>query len=264
MTQAVGRVMRKAKGKDRGYIIIPVAVNTDRTDDPAQAAKDILESGNFADVWKVVRALRSHDERIDYWVSNPASAAKNAPVEIRVAPGVSSDPVFTEQLRLQLYDTLNQGFASMLVDAVGDKEQYATWGQNAAKVAKQIQRRLDSMLPDTEAGLAEWENHELNADDDIVDDSDTSKLIAAEFHDFLAHMRKAVSPNITYDELKEMVAQHVVTIPVFDVMFRHSGFADSNPVSKGIAKLLRHLPDRDGDDDGHPFSARVVSAAERL
>ncbi|MCY4541039.1 MAG: helicase-related protein, partial [Rhodobacteraceae bacterium] len=60
IVQAVGRTMRKAEGKEFGYIVLPIAVSPDR--DPAQ----ILNSGReFEVVWSVLRALRSHDDRFD-------------------------------------------------------------------------------------------------------------------------------------------------------------------------------------------------------
>ena len=60
IVQAVGRVMRKAKGKDYGYIILPVAIPPGT--DPANALDN---NERFAAVWSVLRALRSHDDRLD-------------------------------------------------------------------------------------------------------------------------------------------------------------------------------------------------------
>lgn len=56
--QAIGRVLRPAPGKDRGTIIIPVALPPDGDDDTA------LSTSAFAHVWAVLRGLRAHDERL--------------------------------------------------------------------------------------------------------------------------------------------------------------------------------------------------------
>lgn len=56
--QAVGRVMRKAENKGVGTIVVPVVVR-DGAD-----ADAILDDSAFEIVWSVVRALRSHDERL--------------------------------------------------------------------------------------------------------------------------------------------------------------------------------------------------------
>lgn len=58
IVQAVGRVIRRADGKRIGTIVIPVVVP--ETGDPDV----ILERSGFATVWAVVRALRSHDDRL--------------------------------------------------------------------------------------------------------------------------------------------------------------------------------------------------------
>ena len=60
IVQAVGRAMRKAEGKQYGYIILPIAVPAGV--DPAKALDD---NERFAVVWSVLRALRSHDDRLD-------------------------------------------------------------------------------------------------------------------------------------------------------------------------------------------------------
>ena len=64
IVQAVGRVMRTAPGKKRGYIVLPVIVPEGKrvTD------SDFLRSSEFQPVWDVIAALRAHDERMDVWV----------------------------------------------------------------------------------------------------------------------------------------------------------------------------------------------------
>ncbi|GAC1672217.1 MAG: hypothetical protein NVS9B8_15180 [Candidatus Limnocylindrales bacterium] len=58
IVQAVGRVIRRADDKSVGTILIPVVV-------PESANPEaLLEHSGFATVWAVVRALRSHDERL--------------------------------------------------------------------------------------------------------------------------------------------------------------------------------------------------------
>jgi len=61
IVQALGRTMRRSPetGKQRGTIVLPVVLNADSNADAA------LSSSAFATVWKVLRALRSHDDRLD-------------------------------------------------------------------------------------------------------------------------------------------------------------------------------------------------------
>ncbi|WP_375153563.1 DEAD/DEAH box helicase family protein [Helicobacter pylori] len=55
--QAVGRVMRKAKNKKRGYIILPIALD----ENEIQNLDEAVNNTNFKNIWKVIKALRSHD-----------------------------------------------------------------------------------------------------------------------------------------------------------------------------------------------------------
>ncbi|GAA6829461.1 hypothetical protein HpHNI20_13020 [Helicobacter pylori] len=55
--QAVGRVMRKAKRKQRGYIILPIALE----ESEIQNLDEAVNNTNFKNIWKVIKALRSHD-----------------------------------------------------------------------------------------------------------------------------------------------------------------------------------------------------------
>ena len=61
IVQAVGRVMRKAPGKNRGYIIVPVFVPEGDGD-----IADVLmqRRDDYRHVGSVLRALQSHDERL--------------------------------------------------------------------------------------------------------------------------------------------------------------------------------------------------------
>ena len=85
IVQAVGRVMRRAEGKDYGYIILPVAIPPGT--DPSEALNN---NERFAAVWSVLRALRSHDDRLDAEV-NKIDLNKNPDVPIIFVGGDSDD-----------------------------------------------------------------------------------------------------------------------------------------------------------------------------
>src|SRR5690606_32440960 len=60
VVQSVGRIMRKAPGKKRGYVILPVVIPTGV--EPHDALND---NKTYKVVWDVLQALRSHDDRFD-------------------------------------------------------------------------------------------------------------------------------------------------------------------------------------------------------
>ena len=61
IVQSVGRVMRKADGKQFGYIILPVCIPSERVKD----YNSYIDSDpQFKGIWKVIKALRAHDESL--------------------------------------------------------------------------------------------------------------------------------------------------------------------------------------------------------
>ena len=84
IVQAVGRVMRKAPGKQYGYIILPVAIPPGT--DPADALDN---NERFAAVWNVLRALRSHDDRFNAEINK--IDLNKAPTDRILFPGGGGD-----------------------------------------------------------------------------------------------------------------------------------------------------------------------------
>lgn len=218
ITQAVGRVMRRAAGKQTGYIILPVVVPQDARVTDAE----VLNGSDFKVVWDVVRALRSHDERIDYWVNDVKAAAANGRIRLLDRTGrkdpEGSDPEESEQLELALQ--LDDKVASKIVEMVGDRQFWPTWGERAAKVCERVEAKLNYAL----------ESH--TALSDALDD-------------FVADLRKTIGPQIDRKSAAEMVAQHIVTIPIFEYMFAESRFVERNPVSAAISVVLDRLDEHD-------------------
>ena len=206
ITQAVGRAMRLAPGKEKGYIIIPVVVPD------GAPPQEMLKSSDFKTVWEVVRALRSHDSRVEYYVSNASAWAKNAPLRISHRLGRDDGDEHEQRMQQQLQLQLHHGIASMVVEKVGDKQMYPRWGQRAADVCRQVQTRVNELVERGGARPA--------------------------FERFLAGIRSSIGDHITRRQAQEMVAQHVVTIPIFEAMLAGSGFAHQNPVSREIERLL--------------------------
>ncbi len=214
ITQAVGRVMRRAAGKQTGYIILPVVVPQD-----ARATDDeVLNGSDFKVVWDVVRALRAHDERIDYWVNDVKAAAANGRIRLLDRTGRTDpegkDSEEAEQLELAL--RLDDKVASKIVEMVGDHRFWPTWGVRAAKVCETVEAKLNDAL-------------------------ESNTALSDALDEFVVDLRKTVGPQIDRKSAAEMVAQHIVTIPIFEYMFAESRFVERNPVSAAISVVLDRL-----------------------
>ena len=233
VTQAVGRAMRKAEGKEFGYVVIPVIVpeGCEMTDG------EVLDGSDFKTVWEVVRALRSHDERVDYWVNDPRVAS---PIILHPPrqedPEIVTDSDVGEQgeLRLRFVTRLEEAIASKIVQECGDRQMWPTWGQRAAEVCKRVERRTASLIAEPSCREA--------------------------FEEFVYAMREAVGAHLTPAAAQQMVAHHVVTIPVFDHLFADAQFAMRNPISRAINRFLDALADAHAAPTTDPES----SSADRV
>ena len=105
IVQAVGRAIRKAPNKQKGLIILPLYIDTD--DDP----EINLEDSCFKPIWKVLNALRSHDdilaEELDHLRLELGRRTYKKPPKlskITIDLPVSIDSAFSESLRLKIIE----------------------------------------------------------------------------------------------------------------------------------------------------------------
>ena len=222
IVQAVGRVMRRAEAKDKGYIVIPVLVPDGQT----LRSEEFLKGSNFQQVWKVCRALRAHDERFDAMVNAPGLAADTAVRVIDKTLKKDLDPGMQESLPGLLPE-----IASVLVDQVGDRHYWPSWGREAAGVYRKVVAEVERKTRTGPARVA--------------------------LDRFAGEMRETVMPAFTERDAIEMIAQHAVTIPVFDAFFSDHSFRDVNPVSRHLNEVLAGL-----DDGGVNFD-QLVQPLER-
>lgn len=230
VVQAVGRVMRRFEGKEYGYIILPVVIPSGMTPEEALDNTDA-----FKVVWEIVQALRSHDERLDGTINgleyDPATTAvidvinitqdKQAPAgkddneKGSLPPELDGDP---QQTKLDFTDKeLQEAVNAVLVKKCGTKVYWEDWAKDIGQIAKKHIDRVGELT---------------------LDGGPASK----EFDAFLKGLRDSLNQGITPEEAVEMLAQHMITLPVFEALFAGAEFAASNPVSiamEGMVETLR-------------------------
>lgn len=252
VVQSVGRVMRRAEGKKYGYIIIPVIVpqNVD--------ANEILDrSDDFKIVWTVLKALRAHDDRFNATV-NKLELNKKKPKSIRVTGGGNfgvgkavggdeNEEVWKEQefdfdeLQQELYnrfqDLQSQVFAKM-VNKVGSKRYWADWGKDVGEIAKRNIDRINKLI--------------------AVDGNHKEK-----FNAYWEGLKKNLNPNVSRDDAVEMLAQHMITKPVFEALFGDDHFTKENPVSKSLEEIVKLLDEKSDPDDMEKLAQFYSSVQKR-
>ncbi|GAA9671186.1 hypothetical protein HpVH12_10190 [Helicobacter pylori] len=214
--QAVGRVMRKAKHKKRGYIILPIALE----ESEIQNLDEAVNNTNFKNIWKVIKALRSHDpslvdeatfrEKIKIFGSDDGDQDDEEPQKDKT----KQDP---KQAQKTLFDAilfLLQDLADAVYNVMPTKLGDRNYWENFTKKTGNIARTLNSRLKDIFEKNPEF------------------------FHGFLDSLKGNIHSNIKEDEALDMITSHIITKPVFDAIF---GDNIQNPIAKALDKMVEKL-----------------------
>ena len=239
--QAVGRVMRRAEGKDFGYIILPVAVPAGMA--PERALDD---NKRFQVVWQVLKALRAHDERLD--------AAINS-MELN---GQGPENIIVEQVSLEKAKKQDDPLGGAASD--GDEAGAGSSGSGADGVTQGIQGQL-TLLPsdwkesvfgrivkkvgsslyweDWSKDIATVADRYIHLIDRLLEDPQRQDA----FQEFVNALRTTLNPAVDNESAVEMLAQHILTAPLFDAMFPDHSFSKQNPVSRAMNTIAEMLTD---------------------
>ncbi|GAA8602877.1 DEAD/DEAH box helicase family protein [Helicobacter pylori] len=218
--QAVGRVMRKAKHKKRGYIILPIALE----ESEIQNLDEAVNNTNFKNIWKVIKALRSHDpslvdeatfkEKIKIFGSDDA---KNPDDEEELQKDKTQHQNDPKQAQKTLFDAiLLQDLANAVYNVMptklGDRNYWENFAKKTGNIARTLNNRLKELF---------GKNPEI-------------------FDNFLTSLRGNIHQNIKEEEALDMIISHIITKPIFDAIF---GDNIQNPIAKALDKMVLKLSD---------------------
>lgn len=242
VVQSVGRVMRSFHGKKFGYIIVPVVLP------PGANPDDILgkESHRFNVVWDILNALRAHDDEFNATV-NKINLNKNKPSKVVIGTipghtfamrndgGASGHDADGENVNTQLsqeeiakqleikFGPLQDGIYAKLVEKVGDRLYWENWAKKVGDIAQKFIYRINELIKSGKA--------------------------AKEFDAFLKGLQQNINPSVDEEQAIEMIAQHMITRPVFDALFEKYRFVENNAVSRSMQKMLDLLEKEELDRD---------------
>ncbi|TYP65362.1 DEAD/DEAH box helicase [Stutzerimonas stutzeri] len=245
VVQSVGRVMRNAPGKKRGYVVLPVVIPAGM--EPHEALND---NQTYKVVWQVLQALRSHDDSFDAMV-NKLDLIGSDPRKMEVIAitdkvdrkakkpsGTSNGKAgkgqygigekrnkydaegqLTQQTELT-YEVgeIEKAIYAKIVAKCGNRHHWEDWANDIAKIARTHIDRIHAIL-----------ENPVNTQE------------KAAFAAFAAELRDDLNDSISDDEIVEMLAQHLVTKPVFDALFDEYSFAKHNPMAKAMQGVLDAL-----------------------
>lgn len=226
IVQAVGRIIRKSEGKEYGYIILPIVVPAGET------PETILDNNKSYDVvWQVLNALRSVDERFEATI-NKLELNKKKPKNIQIigVGGAPDDPSINTgdgtyinepqapyQTELELeWEAVEGAIYGKIVQKVGDRRYLEDWSKDVADIARRHIQGINI----------------------ILESNPKSKKA---FKRFLHSLQHNINESIDQNQAIEMLAQHLITLPIFDALFGEYGFIKNNPVSSAMEQIVAEL-----------------------
>ena len=228
IVQSVGRIMRnfrkgQAGEKKYGYIIIPIVVPMD------VSPEDALSQNKYFDtVWSILNALRSHDDNFNAEVNKIAlNRNKNSKVLVggvgfsvddeqdTMDAQVLSDAEVAKQLELR-FGEMQGAIYAKLVEKCGDRLYWESWAKEVGIIAKKFIERITQMV------LVEG-------------------IHKNEFDEYIKGLQKNLNPSIDAGQAVEMLAQHIITRPVFDALFKDYEFVTNNAVSRSMQQIIELL-----------------------
>lgn len=239
IVQAVGRVMRTSPDKKYGYIILPVGIPRDKK--PEEVLGD--KKNKYATVWDVLQALRAHDDRFNALVNHIELNKNNGGGSIIIIPpggggdggegggGVEIPPIFPE------FPAWRDAIFARIVKKCGDRRYWEDWAKDIAKIAERQIATITKLL-----------------------DEGNGK---AEFKKFLKGLHNNINPAISREQAIEMLAQQVITRPVFDALFDSYAFAERNPVSQTMNSMLNLVQENTSEEDTKSLQKFYDSVKER-
>ncbi|WP_316669321.1 type ISP restriction/modification enzyme [uncultured Propionibacterium sp.] len=227
VVQSVGRVMRKPRGKDYGYIILPVAI--DANESPEEAMRS---NKRFKVVWDVLNALRAHDDRFNAMINSidlDGSTKGRIGIGVFDAVGVdaaedgegaaatrtalaSQAPLFALEMR--------SAILARIVKKVGERDYWDSWADDVVRIHTNQTTRIDAVLASARR--------------------DHSPLMSR-FDEFLEGLRANINESIGEADAIDMLSQHLITRPVFEALFPAGSFAEHNPVSVSMQAMVDAL-----------------------
>jgi predicted helicase len=124
-----------------------------------------------------------------------------------------------------------------IVEKCGTREYWDTWAKDIAKIAQTHITRITTIV--------------------AKDGPERTAFMA-----FLEELHDDLNPEISEAEAIEMLAQHLITKPVFDALFKGSRFTKENPVSKAMEIVLGQLHEHNLEKESDSL-AKFYASVER-
>ncbi|WP_151716634.1 DEAD/DEAH box helicase family protein, partial [Acinetobacter sp. TUM15071] len=247
VVQSVGRVMRLAPNKTKGYVILPVVIPPG-----VEPNKALDDNQTYKVVWQVLQALRSHDDRFDAMINKmdltgidrskmeviaitnkvvkkakKQSAGQGGTIIGKTPrPKKEQEDEQTQQSFSFESTEIERAIVAKVVQKVGNKHHWEDWANDIAQIAQTHIKLITDILKRPQCV------HERDV-----------------FQQFANELRDDLNNAVSDEEVIEMLAQHLITKPVFDALFDEYSFASNNPMALAMQKVLDVLDQHQIDSE---------------
>lgn len=257
VVQTVGRVMRKAPGKKRGYVIIPIVT-------PAGVPPNLVLDNNkdFDTVWQVLRALKSIDSNFGSLVDGQLGKIDESKMEViclsdkeiqrrkedkgkKHPPKKPSDDINKkrrkdEEERKRMKEAqiafdfgrneiLENELKARIVKKVGNRREWEDWAEDVGQICQEQIKHINKVLAESEPSKKAFEG-------------------------FKSELKNTLNGELTDNEVVEMLGQHVVTKPILDAFFGDYPFSAMNPIAKAMTEMVEKL-----DNEGMKKATKLLN-----
>ena len=231
VVQTVGRVMRIAPGKKRGYVIIPIV-----TSDLNNPESIFDKNKSFDVVWQVLNALKSINpdtpiidptlNKIDPRIEVVCTYDDKVKAKNHGGPGGGGNGNDGEekehgtQIFLLPHEQairIEEAIKSTLIKRLGSRKEWQDWAEDVAEICTDQVKEIKHVLATAQPELK------------------------AQFVQFCADLNASMCQHFDEDEIIEMLAQHIVIKPVLDELFRGFPFTEHNPIARALSDMLIKL-----------------------
>nr|WP_280524192.1 type ISP restriction/modification enzyme [Helicobacter marmotae] len=203
IVQAVGRAIRKSEGKKYGYIILPILLSEKEIQNYDATLRN---NKKFKIVWDVLKALRSHDERlVDEARINEVLMEAYMPQEANMPEG-----------GLFGLDELLSAMHNAIPKHLGDLQYWENYAPDVGDSIERLGLRITTLTQEN---------------------ANIKKL----FTHFCKSLQNSLNASFEESEAIALIAQHIVTKPIFEHIFPHVNFATFDKVSAELEKFYEKL-----------------------
>jgi predicted helicase len=212
--QAVGRVIRKAEGKEFGLIFIPLVVDTEKKNVDEQ-----VEKTSYKTMWQVIGALASLDSAFEAQIrhilikkGNENKKDKDKDKDQNREILIIDNGNIEQQ---ELYESIREYISAKIVKSFRLGNIFLKdWAVETAKIAKDLKDQIQIAL-------------------------EKDQSFRQKFEELREALSTVLNEGIEEQDTIDFIAQYILTKPIFDAVFEHKDRTDE--ILDSIFEYFKHF-----------------------